>query len=435
MPTDTAMPAGQDQPTATAPTQETDMRRLRAGPSQIAPMSRQSSFHPLKMKVVDEAGQTQEWDSWRIRFTGQGGEYFKLWMVNLLLTVATLGLYYPWARLRKLRYLANATQLDGHSLQFHGKPWPLLRGYLLLGALAFAVNVAIQVSRPAAVVAIGSMVMLTPALWRTALRFRLANTSWRGIRFQFTGSWAGAYLPFVVVSGPALAFGAVLATASLHAPAHADFETLLIQTGLGSFMGICMALTVLLMPAGLYLLKRYQHSHYRFGPWQTQYKGTLASFYKPFAMLLVGACVLFTLFLLRDILSRSPSIGLMLSSTLLAVVSFVAFLIYYISVIPYLKVAQFKAAWGPTITQDQRVNCNLQALSFVLLTLKNNLLTGFTLGLYWPVAQMNVLQAKVESLRIASRVPLSEAVAQLQAQDIESSGEAAVDLFGIDFGL
>ncbi|TXH31718.1 MAG: DUF898 domain-containing protein [Burkholderiaceae bacterium] len=435
MPTDTAMPAGQDQPTSTAPAQGSDMRRLRAGPGQFAPMSRQSSFLPLKMKVVDEAGQAQEWDSWRIRFTGQGGEYFKLWMVNLLLTVATLGLYYPWARLRKLRYLANATQLDGHSLQFHGKPWPLLRGYLLLGALAFAVNVAVQISRPAALVAIGTMVLLTPALWRTALRFRLANTSWRGVRFQFTGSWAGAYLPFLVVSGPAWAFAAVLATASRHAPAHDNFETLLIQTGLGSFMGICIALTVLLVPAGMFLLKRYQHSHYRFGQWQTQYKGTLASFYKPFGMLLIGACALFILFFLRDVLARSSSTGLVLSSTLIALVSVLAMLVYYISVVPYLKVAQFKAAWGPTLTPDQRVNCNLQVLSFVLLTLKNNLLTGITMGLYWPVAQMNFLQAKVESLRIASRVPLSEAVAQMQAQDIESSGEAAVDLFGIDFGL
>ena len=33
-----------------------------------------------------------------ISFTGSGSEYFRIWIVNLLLTFVTLGLYYPWAK-------------------------------------------------------------------------------------------------------------------------------------------------------------------------------------------------------------------------------------------------------------------------------------------------------------------------------------------------
>ena len=37
-------------------------------------------------------------------FTGSGSEYFRIWIINLLLTLATAGLYLPWAKARRLRY-------------------------------------------------------------------------------------------------------------------------------------------------------------------------------------------------------------------------------------------------------------------------------------------------------------------------------------------
>jgi Bacterial protein of unknown function (DUF898) len=38
-----------------------------------------------------------------VRFTGSGSEYFRIWIVNLLLMLVTLSLYYPWAKVRRLR--------------------------------------------------------------------------------------------------------------------------------------------------------------------------------------------------------------------------------------------------------------------------------------------------------------------------------------------
>jgi len=38
-----------------------------------------------------------------IGFTASGSEYFRIWIVNLLLVV-TLGLCLPWAKVRKLQY-------------------------------------------------------------------------------------------------------------------------------------------------------------------------------------------------------------------------------------------------------------------------------------------------------------------------------------------
>ena len=49
----------------------------------------------------------------RFEFTGSGSEYFKIWIVNVLLTIVTLGIYSAWAKVRRLRYFYNNTRFAG----------------------------------------------------------------------------------------------------------------------------------------------------------------------------------------------------------------------------------------------------------------------------------------------------------------------------------
>ena len=55
-----------------------------------------------------------------IRFSGSGSEYFRIWIVNLLLTIVTLGIYYPWAKVRQTRYQLEhmAVDSDGNLSSF-----------------------------------------------------------------------------------------------------------------------------------------------------------------------------------------------------------------------------------------------------------------------------------------------------------------------------
>ena len=64
-------------------------------------------------------------------FTGQGSEYFRIWVVNLLLTLVTLGVYSAWAKVRTARYFRNNTRLDGHVFDYHGNPAAILRGRII----------------------------------------------------------------------------------------------------------------------------------------------------------------------------------------------------------------------------------------------------------------------------------------------------------------
>jgi uncharacterized membrane protein YjgN (DUF898 family) len=70
-----------------------------------------------------------------IRFTGSGSEYFRIWAVNMLLTLVTLGFYLPFAKARRIRYFYANTLVDGQALSFHGDPWKMFRGYVLLVVL------------------------------------------------------------------------------------------------------------------------------------------------------------------------------------------------------------------------------------------------------------------------------------------------------------
>src|ERR1700685_13403 len=79
-----------------------------------------------------------------LRFTGNGAEYFGIWIVNLLLTIVTLGIYSAWAKVRRLQYFYRHTELAGSSFDFHGSPTKILIGRLIALAMLIAYNVSVR---------------------------------------------------------------------------------------------------------------------------------------------------------------------------------------------------------------------------------------------------------------------------------------------------
>ena len=65
----------------------------------------------------------------KLEFRGSAREYFRIWSVNLCLTLLTAGIFSAWAKVRKKRYL------DGTPFQYLAQPIPILRGRLLAAAL------------------------------------------------------------------------------------------------------------------------------------------------------------------------------------------------------------------------------------------------------------------------------------------------------------
>ena len=48
-----------------------------------------------------------------VEFSGSAREYFRIWIVNLCLTLLTAGIFSAWAKVRKKRYYYSHTTLMG----------------------------------------------------------------------------------------------------------------------------------------------------------------------------------------------------------------------------------------------------------------------------------------------------------------------------------
>src|SRR5881394_1643390 len=64
----------------------------------------------------------------RFEFTGNARDYFGIWVVNLFLTIVTLGIYSAWAKVRKKRYFHGNTWVAGGNFEYHGDPVAILKG-------------------------------------------------------------------------------------------------------------------------------------------------------------------------------------------------------------------------------------------------------------------------------------------------------------------
>ena len=133
-----------------------------------------------------------------LRFTGTGSEYFKIWIVNVLLTIITLGLYYPWAKVRNRRYFyANSTLAD-RNFEYHATGKQLFIGFLIAMVFFIIYNVIAQVSPQGSVLLLLVLFIAIPWLIWRSLMFNMRVTSFSNVYFSFTGKLGQAYLNFFV---------------------------------------------------------------------------------------------------------------------------------------------------------------------------------------------------------------------------------------------
>ncbi len=134
----------------------------------------------------------------RLSLHANGGELFGIYIVNLFLTILTLGVYYFWAKTKVRRYLLSQVEFDGDRFEWHGTGKELLIGwlkafflfflplFLIIAGLSFLLD-----DHPAGAL-LGFLIypiilVLIPVATVGSRRYRLSRTSWRGIRLSFRG--------------------------------------------------------------------------------------------------------------------------------------------------------------------------------------------------------------------------------------------------------
>jgi uncharacterized membrane protein YjgN (DUF898 family) len=133
-------------------------------------------------------------------YDGRLGELYRIFLVNLLLTIITLGIYRFWAITRWRRYFWSRMRFQDERLEYSGRGVELFLGFLmaigiLIGLVVVAVllSVALRFVHPAlAVVPIVLLYIfifiLAFAARFSAQRYRLSRTLWCGIRGGMEGS-------------------------------------------------------------------------------------------------------------------------------------------------------------------------------------------------------------------------------------------------------
>ncbi|MES2381699.1 MAG: DUF898 family protein [Bacteroidota bacterium] len=136
---------------------------------------------------------TTETKNYQLDYHGRGSELFGVLIINWLLTLVSLGLYYPWAKAKQLNYLFGATSLNNDRFAFHGTGQEMFKGFIkaiILFAIIYGIFfLFIYLQMPV----IGALLMyigflaLIPLAIHGSYRYRMSRTSWRGIRFGYRG--------------------------------------------------------------------------------------------------------------------------------------------------------------------------------------------------------------------------------------------------------
>src|SRR5438046_1249228 len=187
-------------------------------------------------------------------FTGTAAEYFRIWIVNLFFTLATLGIYSAWAKVRKRRYFYGSTRLDGDSFDYFASPKAILNGRIIAVAIFAIYALAGELYPQSRYAFWAAGVLAFPWLVVRALAFNSRNSAYRGLRFNFeatTKQAARVYIGMlaVVVLTAGLAFPWFMARQKAFVVSQHAFGTSRFECELPAqrFYGIYIRATLLLL--------------------------------------------------------------------------------------------------------------------------------------------------------------------------------------------
>ena len=343
----------------------------------------------------------------QLRFTGTGSGYFGIWIVNLLLTILTLGIYSAWAKVRRLQYFYRHTELAGSSFDFHGSPVRILVGRILAVGMLILYNYSVRLHSPLTIVALVVLALVLPWLLRNSFRFRLYNASWRGTRFHFRATVGGAYRVFL----------------------------------LNGFLTLFTLYT--LAPFAHQRLKAYQHSNSWFGQTRFSFHARAGQFYVLYLALLaamlafgillgaVGIGSAFAAFF--QLQKQGGHVDPQLVIRTLAII-YGAVIVAAVSIGPAFHALMTNLIWNNTRLGDHRIECRLSPLRLIWISASNLVLVAVTLGLFIPWAKVRMVRYQVECMRLLPASDLQEFV-PAEAETVGAVGEEAAAVFDFDIAL
>ncbi len=316
-------------------------------------------------------------------FNGNGSEYFRIWIVNILLSIATLGIYSAWAKVRRKQYFYGNTRLNGAGFEYLGNPVKILKGRLIIGAVMLITGAVSHffplIHFPLVLV----LAVLAPWLIIRSLMFNAHNSAWRNIRFGFKAGYGRAFKAYLL--WPFLA---------------------MLTLGVLSPVAFCRQ-------------KQFLVENSSFGRTVFVFGASWRDYYR--------------------ILMVASLIGILAAAFIAAAAIFFAPLAVlalplYLFVYAYYAVKTGNLLFNASRLGPHRLRSTMEVRSFMMLVLTNTLATALTLGLFHPWAKVRTMRYKAQHLALIAAGDVNAFVAD-KHKEVGAIGDASSDFFDFDLGL
>ena len=367
--------------------------------------------------TIDSSGE-QQLTTEQFEFHGNGSDYFRIWIVNLLFSILTLGIYSAWAKVRTKRYFYGNTELAGDRFEYLADPVAILKGRLIGVALLILYTLSGFLSTQASLAAGLVLALLLPVIFVQALRFNAYNSAWRGIRFGFDGRVEQAYVVYLLL--PILS---------------------LLTLGLA-------------LPWVMHKINQFQIDNHRFGETSALATARPGGFYRIalislgifivlFIVFIVASAIVlfaslpldFTESLFTDLDNSEDAIALPDLSTFLLVflLVYVAFLlIVFVAGLLY-EALRFCLVFNNIEIADNKIRNSLNATGYYWILLSNLVLTIVTLGFFTPWAR--VRRARYLLTRMWLNTTNLESFTASVSDRVSARGDEVGEAFDLGIGI
>lgn len=354
----------------------------------------------------------------RFSFSGRGRDYLSLWLTNWILTIITLGVYSAWAKVRRLQYTHQNTQLGGYAFNFHGAPRAILFGRLIAIALLLLANLGGFFQEISSLVSISSAFSLLlsfayPWFMRSSMRFYSRNSSYRNVRFKFKGDLGELYVIYIL--------GGLLT---------------LFTAGLG-------------FPYLAYRLRRYHVENNYWGNNKFNFTASKGAFFGIYLVnflitIAVYVSIIFIAFKfgtpfkdgLKEISNVGNNADMSEKGIYALIFVFVMLAVFFVLYKITTAITQdwiFKTSWSHTNIEQSQFSCDLNIWKLYIIRLGCFALSLATLGLFTPFAHMIIAKRRIESLTLTPAHDFNLTQAELDTDTTRSAEVAEMMDFDISW--
>ncbi len=348
----------------------------------------------------------KNWDASPLpfEFTGKAKEFFGIWLSNLLLSILTLGIYSAWAKVRRRRFFLGHTLIGGHRFDYHADPKVILKGRAIVVSVLVVMSLVSELSTVLSGTSLVLLMLALPWLANRSLRFNARMTSFRNVRFDFSGTYGKSLLAFVLF--PLLG---------------------LLSLGL-------------LQPFATRYSGRYLAMNYSYGDAKLesdpQLKRLYKGFFQAFSIVLIPFVVLLGIVAQHDwdlerlvLVQIDGATGWLIDFSPFALI-----IALYLAFFHYRAVARNSILGSLSISGVHRLKSEISGFRLAWIVLSNSFLTLSSFGILQPWGAVRRWRYETESLQLIPGGSLDEFIGRIQPAE-GVIGSEYTDLQDIDVGI